>query len=197
MKQILALLVMSAAALAAPAASADTLPYTASMSGPAEDPPNPSPGFGTATIVIDTTAHTMQLTVPFNDLVGYTTAAHIHCCTASPLGGSVAPATTIPTLFGFPLGVTEGTYSATLSLLDPSTYSMAFLNASGGTPESAEAALLGGLAANTAYLNIHTSTYPNGEIRGFIMLVPEPSSWMMLLAGLAGLGVAMRRARPR
>ena len=197
MKHILALLVMSAAALAPSAASADTLQYTSSMRGPSEEPPNPSPATGDATIVIDTTAHTMQLTIPFSDLIGYTTAAHIHCCTASPLSGSVAPATTTPSLPGFPLGVTAGTYNATLSLLDPGTYSPAFLSSNGGSPASAEAALLAGLAANTSYLNVHSSTYPNGEIRGFIMLVPEPSSWMMLLAGLGALGWAARSKRPR
>src|SRR5215217_4018973 len=50
------------------------------LSGPAESPPNNSPGTGQATVVLDPTAHTMHLDVTFGGLVGTTTASHIHCC---------------------------------------------------------------------------------------------------------------------
>ena len=194
-RTILAMLVLSAAAIAAPGASAQSLVYTASMSGPQEEPPNGSPAVGGATIVIDTAAHTINFSVPFSGMVGYTTTAHIHCCTATPMSGTAGPATALPVLPGFPLDVTSGTYDATLSLLDPATYSPTFLNNNGGSASGAETALMAGLAAGTAYLNIHSSAYPGGEIRGFITLVPEPSSWMMLLAGLGALGFASRRRR--
>jgi CHRD domain/PEP-CTERM motif len=59
---------------------------------------------------------------------------------------------------------------------------------------SAETVLLAGLAAGDAYLNIHTTVNPGGEIRGFLHAVPEPSTWAMLLLGFAGLGfMAYRR----
>jgi hypothetical protein len=42
------------------------------------------------------------------------------------------------------------------------------VTANGGTTAGAEAALLAGLEAGQAYLNIHTTMFPGGEIRGFL-----------------------------
>jgi hypothetical protein len=41
------------------------------------------------------------------------------------------------------------------------------------------------MAAGEAYLNIHTTVNPGGEIRGFLQAVPEPSS--LALAGTAAI----------
>ncbi len=44
------------------------------------------------------------------------------------------------------------------------------------------------------YLNIHTSTFGQGEIRGQIVPVPEPSTLAMVGLGLVGMiGLGMRR----
>lgn len=45
------------------------------------------------------------------------------------------------------------------------------------------------------YLNIHTSTNQTGEIRGQLLLVPEPETYAMMSAGLSLIGVAARRKR--
>lgn len=198
MKRILTMLVLAAAAVFAPAAIAETTTFRSTMSGPSEVPPNSSPGYGVAEVIIDDVAHTMTMMIPFNALLGGTTAAHIHCCVGTPLDplGTASPATQTPTLTGFPLGVTSGVYNVTMDLLDPTTYSTAFLTANGGSAATAESAFIAGILGNTAYLNIHTDLYPGGEIRGYLVnAIPEPSQWMMLSLGLLATGVAIRRAR--
>ena len=40
---------------------------------------------------------------------------------------------------------------------------------------AAETTLFNGLFAGTEYLNIHTTAFPGGEIRGFLSPVPEPA----------------------
>lgn len=194
MKRLAFLLALAASMFAAsPSAYAETTVFRATMSGPSEAPPNASPGAGIASITIDDVAHTMVLNVPFFDLLGTTTAAHIHCCTVDPLVGLAMVATPQPTFPGFPGGVTGATYSATLDLLDPASYNPAFITAFGGSAASAEAALLNGIDQHQAYLNIHTTLYPGGEIRGFLVPIPEPSSWAMLALGLAGIAYTVRK----
>lgn len=168
--------------------------YTANLSGPNESPSNSSPGTGSATVTIDTTANTMTVSVTFAGLTAGTTASHIHAATASPFTGTAAVATQVPTFSGFPLGVTSGTYGPTLfDLLSTSTYNPAFITANGGTAASAEAALLAAIGSGRAYLNIHTTAFPGGEIRGFLVAVPEPATWAMMLVGLGAVGAVMRR----
>ena len=126
-----------------------------------------------------------------------TTASHIHCCLASPFlpGVNVGVATTVPTFPGFPLGVTSGTYDMTFDLTLASSYNPAFVTLQGGTVAGAELALETALLAGETYINIHTSTFPGGEIRGFLGAVPEPATWAMMLLGFAGLGFAFHKSR--
>jgi len=52
------------------------------------------------------------------------------------------------------------------------------------------------LEAGDDYVNIYTSGYPGGEIRGQITLLPEPSSVSLLLVG-AGMLWRSRRSQPK
>jgi hypothetical protein len=185
-----------AAALAcASAAQAATTVYTATLSGPAESPPNASAGTGTSTVTIDDVANTMLVEVNFSGLTGTTTASHIHATTALGFTGTAGVATQVPTFSGFPLGVTSGTYSNLFDLLTAATYNPSFVTANGGTAAGAESALLSAIGSGRAYLNIHTTAFPGGEIRGFLVAVPEPATWGMMLLGFGAIGLAFRRRR--
>src|SRR5260370_35063785 len=120
---------IAAMSFAAPMTSqAATLTYDASLSGPAESPPNGSPGTGFATVTIDTILDTMRVNVSFSGLVALDTASHIHCCTALPAIATAGVASTVPTFTGFPLGVTSGSYDHIFDMTMLSSYNPAFVN---------------------------------------------------------------------
>jgi hypothetical protein len=176
-------------------AHAGLFEYDAILSGPNESPVNASPGTGFAVVDYDSTAHTLHLQVSFSGLTGTTTASHIHAATALPLSGTAGVATTTPYFAGFPIGVTSGTYNNTLDLTLSSSYNPSYVTANGGTTASAELALTSAMAAGEAYLNIHTTTFGGGEIRGFLVAVPEPSSIALLGLGASALVFAVRRRK--
>jgi hypothetical protein len=145
--------------------------YTALLSGPAEAPPNNSPGTGKATVTV--TGTMMRVQVNFSGLVAGVTASHIHAATAVAGVGTAGVATSVPTFTGFPSGVTAGTYDHTFDMTLASSYNPAYITANGGTPASAFTALKIAMNNGTSYLNIHSTTFPGGEIRGFLLICPS------------------------
>ena len=187
-------LFLLAAASIALAGGAQAVPvtFTTTLSGPGESPPTTSPGTGAGTVVFDVGAHTLTVSETFSGLLAGTTASHIHCCTTVPDSGSAAVATQVPTFSAFPLGVTSGTFTQTFDTTLASTYNPAFVTLAGSVA-AAQTMLFNGLLAGEAYLNIHTTQFPGGEISGFLAPIPEPHTWALLLAGLYAAGAFARR----
>jgi hypothetical protein len=169
-------------------ANAAVFQYSVTLDGPSESPANSSPGTGFGTVTFDNVLNTLTLSLSFSNLLGTTTASHIHAPTLVPFAGTAGVATTTPTFAGFPLGVTSGTYNNVLDLTLASSYNPNYITANGGTTATAEAALAAAMASGQAYWNVHTTTFGGGEIRGFLVAVPEPS--ILALLGLGGIGMS-------
>ncbi|HEX6181981.1 MAG TPA: CHRD domain-containing protein [Chitinophagaceae bacterium] len=123
-------------------ANATIYPFHNSYSGGQEVPPNGSPAVGTIVGTYNDQTNTISFSIIFSGLVANTTVAHFHGPAPVGVGAGVAILHA-----GFPLGVTSGSYSATNVLTD-----------------AQEAQLLAGLW----YSNIHTTTFPGGELRAQI-----------------------------
>ena len=110
----------------------------------------------------------------FTNLTGTAAAGHIHGPTAS--AGAAAFLQDAGVLFGLDSGPTWNN-SATAGGITNRTLNLT-------EPQEAD------LLAGRYYLNVHTGTNGGGEIRGNLVLVPEPSAGVLALAGIA---VAFRR----
>lgn len=199
MKAFFVVVVALLAALIAPAHAA-VLVWGGNLSSSQEIPANPSTATGFGTVRYDDSTNVLTIDLSWTGLTGDATRGHIHCCVTAPPGNAGialdfwnAPAPR----------PASGSFSATydLDLLNP--FTVAFTAANGGTTAGAFAAFQAAMDAmipgnnNTAraYFNLHTAANPGGEIRGNISAIPEPSSAMLLVAGLGALLLGARRAR--
>lgn len=121
-----------------------------------------SPGTGKFKATIDKTAQEIRYTLTFSGLPTAVTQAHIHFGSASQSGGVSAflctnqgngPA-------GTQLCPASGTITGTIRPAD------VIGPAAQGIAAGEFAELVAGIKARTAYVNIHTTQYPAGEIRG-------------------------------
>ena len=146
-------------------ASAAVWSLAATLDGLQETPPNGSPGSGFASLTLDDVSGLVTVTSgSFFGLVAPASAAHIHGPAPVGVAAGVLIGLSVPP-------ATSGPISGSGTLSAPNV-----------------SAMLGGLT----YVNIHSSAFPGGEIRGQITTVPEPST--LAMAGL-GLGALLWRAR--
>lgn len=155
-------------------ATAATFSFSAVLAGTNENPANGSNATGTALVTFDDVLNNVTVNVTFSGLTTNATAGHIHCCSAPSANAGVAMGFT-----SFPAS-TSANYNAVLT---------AFNGANTFT------SLLDGANAGLAYVNLHNTTFPGGEIRGNLAAVPEASTYAMMLAGLVGVGAVARRRR--
>jgi hypothetical protein len=150
MKKPLLIAVIAAAMLSlASAAYAKDQKFTADLSGAQEVSPVETAGTGKAEFESDGTSVAFEL--EWKDLSTSAFAAHIHC----GVTGQNGPVGV--TLFAGPRG-TEGEVKSTFVAPDPGN----------GCGWDDLADVLAAMAAGGAYVNIHTTQHPGGEIRGQI-----------------------------
>jgi hypothetical protein len=195
-----------AAVLLLPAVtSAQTVQLGAVLNGAQEVPPRDTPASGVGSVLWNAGTGALTVSLSFSGLTGLTVPvpgtspsgpgapSHIHAAAPGANGGIVFP------LFDVPVGVTSFSFTRTFTaaqldaLVNPDLFTStqlasfrAALNATVNAPAGTPANL---------YFNVHTTTFPGGEIRGDIAVVPEPSTYVLLATGLGALGLIARRRR--
>lgn len=170
--------------------------FTATLTGPQENPANGSIAIGSATGILDTSTNELIWTVTANGLSLGTSRAHFHGLTDPPPNHTddncgillafidlVTPALVDPDVvhvLDTLTGNTSGVYVGRVDLdLVPSA-----------------SANLAGLLNNQWYINIHDGEFGGGEIRGQFfrsVAVPLPAGLWLLSSAFAALPLIKRR----
>jgi hypothetical protein len=147
--------------------------FTATLNGLQEVPPNASPATGMGTFTLNPSQTSLSFNITYSGLTSAFVAAHFH---------NAAPGVNGPIVRGMvigpdgPGGSPNGSFTGVWTSADSQPL----------TP-----ALVTELFAGNIYFNVHTVNFGGGEIRGQLVLVPEPTSLALVGVGLAG--VAWRR----
>jgi len=122
-------------------AAAQIQSYDVCLSGAQENPPVATTATGHATVTLDLGLRQMTINGTFSGLSGNQTASHLHGGAAIGSNASVIGALTIT-------GGTSGSFSGTVNL--------------GMNPFAAA-------KSGRTYINIHSSVFPGGELRGQVV----------------------------
>lgn len=167
------LILFSALCVFADAGAQGTLEFFANLTGSQEVPSNTSPNHGTGRFTLngDFLQWSVSLDAPwFEDTGGF-----VH--------GPANPGSTAPVLFDlgnrFIVGPAPGNPGGVVY----------------GGNRTLNGAETSDLLAGLWYANITSAAFPNGEIRGQITSVPEPSTFALLRLGTAALMLFIKRTR--
>jgi len=160
----------AAVVLAASSANAQTISFVAILAGANEVPPHETTGTGLSQAILNTANGQLTVNTTFSGLLTNAIAAHIH---------PGAPGVNGPVLFPF-----DGVPNATSGTIPTQTFVLT---------EAQQAELIAG----NMYVNVHSVTFPGGEIRGQLAVVPEPATLLLTTSGLLALGAVMRQRRKR
>jgi len=182
MKQLFTATVLAVGLVLPMVSDAATQVYTFNLDATQEVPSNASQAAGSAQITVDDSLDTISFVLTAFTLQGTFSNAHIH--------GPALPGSNAPVVFGLLSNadasgpVTVGSFSI------PNSYALVGSNKASAFADAINA------APWLYYVNLHTSAFPGGEIRGQLAPVPEPTTSAMLLGGLGLVGfLAARRRR--
>jgi CHRD domain/PEP-CTERM motif len=146
--------------------------FQANLSGLGENPVNASTATGFGTVILNAAQTQITVNESWSGLIGGpATASHIH--------GPGGVGTNASVIFPF-----TGVPAAT----------------SGSIPEQSfaiTAQQVSWLFSGFLYMNVHDNTFGGGEIRGQLLLVPEPSTVALLGLGVGAITVRAIRKRAK
>jgi CHRD domain/PEP-CTERM motif len=149
-------------------ARADSL-FLANLDSTQVPPPTSnSPATGVGLFTLNAAQTQLSFSVTYQNLIGTITGAHFH----DNVFGVRGPLEHEADITG--VTPVSGTLTGVWSSTDPTTPL---------TP-----GLVGDMFAGKMYIDLHTTAFPMGEIRGQLQSVPEPAS--LTLLGLGTLGLA-------
>ena len=200
------------ATLALPVAvNATTYTFNAGLSGANEIPGSGSTATGSAilsyndfdTLSMADDTYTVSMTV--TGLLGTPTGFHIHGAATAAENAPVRVAldgSFPPFVSGFSGGTLVVGGTATGASIIGGTgdggYMVPATPVSGTNAGYPSMSFLSMLTSGLAYVNVHSTFKPSGEVRGQLLqvaVVPEPETFGMLLAGLALIGVIVGRRK--
>lgn len=174
--------------LAAVPAGAGLTFFDFTLDGGQEAPANDSDAFGLATLTYDDSAQTFDLSlftdgIAFDTLLGVgpnATPIHLHLAPPGANGGIVID-----------LGLVGAFTDEGGGILSFDVMDVPIGGDQGAVPATDPAANEAALFAGNLYLNVHTSDYPSGNIRG--QVVPAPGAAALLALSTACLCTRRRR----
>jgi CHRD domain/PEP-CTERM motif len=157
--------------LGAVSAQAAMWKFDVVLDGLQEVPPIASAGYGSAMAMLDDATGMIDISGSFADMLGTSIDARLYGPAAAGANGASIFALT------YDVGVTSGNFSGSNTLA---------------------AANITNALNDLTYINIRSTLFPNGELRGQLidaMRVPEPASLTLAGVGFALAGTLRRRLR--